>query len=79
MSRHLQQDVFPDYRVGFIHGKMTERKKMKLCGIYGEQNSYSRFDNGPSKWAIDVPRASLMVIEHAERFGLSQLISYAAG
>lgn len=73
MAGHLQKDIFPDYRVGLIHGKMKDKEKEEVMREF--------LDNGISilvattviEVGIDVPRASLMVIEHAERFGLSQL------
>jgi ATP-dependent DNA helicase RecG len=70
---HLQQDVFPDLTVGLLHGRMTSEEKDGVM---------SRFKNGELQIlvattvievGIDVPNASVMVIEDAERFGLSQL------
>ncbi|OQC51254.1 MAG: ATP-dependent DNA helicase RecG [Deltaproteobacteria bacterium ADurb.Bin022] len=73
MSRHLQQDVFPDYRVGLIHGKMKEKEKDEIMREFMENKIHILVSTTVIEVGIDVPRASLMVIEHAERFGLSQL------
>lgn len=73
MSRHMQQDVFPDYRVGLIHGKMKEKEKDEVMRKFLDNNIQILVSTTVIEVGIDVPKASLMVIEHAERFGLSQL------
>ena len=65
--------IFPQYRVGLVHGKMkaAEKEEEMRKFIAGETNilvSTTVIEVG-----VDVPNASLMIIEHAERFGLSQL------
>jgi len=73
MARHLQEDVFPDYRVGLIHGKMKDKEKDAVMKDFLESKIQILVSTTVIEVGIDVPRASLMVIEHAERFGLSQL------
>jgi ATP-dependent DNA helicase RecG len=73
MSKHLQKDVFPDYRVGLIHGKMKEKEKDAVMREFLENQIHILVSTNVIEVGIDVPRASLMIIEHAERFGLSQL------
>jgi len=73
MSKHLQQDIFPDYRVGLVHGKMKEKEKDDVMREFLENKIQILVSTTVIEVGIDVPRASLMVIEHAERFGLSQL------
>ncbi len=73
MARHLQEDVFPDYRVGLIHGKMKEKEKDAVMQDFLDLAIQVLVSTTVIEVGIDVPRASLMVIEHAERFGLSQL------
>ncbi|MCE5211744.1 MAG: ATP-dependent DNA helicase RecG, partial [Deltaproteobacteria bacterium] len=73
MSKHLQKDIFPDYRVGLIHGKMKEKEKDEVMREFLENKIQILVSTTVIEVGIDVPRASLMVIEHAERFGLSQL------
>ena len=65
--------IFPKYKVGLVHGRMkaTEKEEVMKSFVSGETNilvSTTVIEVG-----VDVPNASLMVVEHAERFGLSQL------
>jgi len=73
MAAHLQKDIFPDNRVGLIHGKMKEKEKDEVMREFLENKIQILVSTTVIEVGIDVPRASLMVIEHAERFGLSQL------
>src|SRR5688572_32410643 len=73
MFEELRDHVFPQYRVGLLHGKMkpAEKEEVMRQFVSGEMNilvSTTVIEVG-----VDVANASLMVIEHAERFGLSQL------
>ena len=73
MAQHLQKDIFPDYRVGLIHGRMKEKEKDAVMQDFLVNKINILVSTTVIEVGIDVPRASLMVIEHAERFGLSQL------
>jgi ATP-dependent DNA helicase RecG len=73
MAGHLQKDIFPDYKVGLIHGKMKEKEKTTVMKEFLANKVNILVATTVIEVGIDVPRASLMVIEHAERFGLSQL------
>ena len=73
MAGHLQKDIFPDYKVGIIHGKMKEKEKDTVMKDFLANKINILVATTVIEVGIDVPRASLMVIEHAERFGLSQL------
>lgn len=73
MYEELRDKIFPKRRVGLLHGKMKAAEKDEIMRqfVSGELNilvSTTVIEVG-----VDVPNASLMVIEHAERFGLSQL------
>lgn len=73
MFEELRDKVFPKRRVGLLHGKMKSADKDEIMRqfVSGELNilvSTTVIEVG-----VDVPNASLMVVEHAERFGLSQL------
>jgi ATP-dependent DNA helicase RecG len=73
MAGHLQKDIFPDYKVGLIHGKMKEKEKTAVMKEFLANKVNILVATTVIEVGLDVPRASLMVIEHAERFGLSQL------
>lgn len=73
MAEHLQRDIFPDYEVGLIHGKMKEKEKDAVMKEFLANKINILVSTTVIEVGIDVPLASLMVIEHAERFGLSQL------
>ena len=73
MAEHLQKDIFPDDRVGLIHGKMKDKEKDAVMREFLDNKIAILVATTVIEVGIDVPRASLMVIEHAERFGLSQL------
>ncbi|OPY69837.1 MAG: ATP-dependent DNA helicase RecG [Syntrophorhabdus sp. PtaU1.Bin002] len=73
MAAHFQKSIFASYRVGLLHGKMKAEEK---------EDAMSRFKDGEIdvlvcttviEVGIDVPNATMIVVEHAERFGLSQL------
>jgi ATP-dependent DNA helicase RecG len=70
---YLRDKVFPKFSVGLVHGKMksTEKEEVMRRFVAGEINilvSTTVIEVG-----VDVPNASVMIVEHAERFGLSQL------
>ncbi|MDD3250752.1 MAG: ATP-dependent DNA helicase RecG, partial [Smithellaceae bacterium] len=73
MAEHLQKEIFPDVRVGLIHGKMKDWEKDAVMTDFLENRIAILVSTTVIEVGIDMPRASLMVIEHAERFGLSQL------
>lgn len=73
MAEHLQKDIFPDYRVGLIHGRIKGKGKDDLMKAFLEKKIDILVSTTVIEVGIDIPEASLIVIEHAERFGLSQL------
>ena len=73
MADHLQKDIFTDCRVGLIHGKMKDQEKDSVMKDFQDNKIAILVATTVIEVGIDVPHASLMVIEHAERFGLSQL------
>jgi ATP-dependent DNA helicase RecG len=73
MARHLQQDIFPQYRIGLIHGRMHADEKDSVMQQFQTGELHILVATTVIEVGIDIPNASLMIIEHAERFGLSQL------
>lgn len=73
MSEHFQNDVFPHLRVGLIHGQMKAAEKQETMAQFKARAIDILVATTVIEVGIDVPNATLMVIEHAERFGLAQL------
>ena len=73
MATHLQNEVFPNLRVGLLHGQMKSVEKQEVMANFNERNIDILVSTTVIEVGIDVPNATLMVIENAERFGLSQL------
>ena len=69
----LQQTVFPDLRVALLHGQMKGADKEAVMGAFSRQEADVLVATTVIEVGVDVPNATLMVIEDADRFGLSQL------
>jgi ATP-dependent DNA helicase RecG len=83
-SEHLQlqtamdtfeymRDAFPDLRIGLLHGRMKPAEKQEVMSQFSCNQLQLLVATTVIEVGVDVPNASLMVIEHAERMGLSQL------
>ena len=64
---------FPDLRVGLVHGRMKPAEKQAVMAAFSAGELQLLVATTVIEVGVDVPNASLMVIEHAERMGLSQL------
>jgi len=73
MAEHLQTEVFSDLRVGLLHGRLSPVEKEAVMSSFTNREFDILVSTTVIEVGIDVPNATLMVIEHAERFGLSQL------
>jgi ATP-dependent DNA helicase RecG len=73
MADHLAHDVFPAYRVGLLHGKMKADGKERVMSAFARGELDVLVSTTVVEVGVDVANASVMLIEHAERFGLSQL------
>ncbi|MGY8778962.1 MAG: helicase-related protein, partial [Longimicrobiales bacterium] len=69
----LQSTVFPEARVGLLHGQLPPAEKDQVMRSFAAGDLDILVATTVIEVGIDVPNASVMVIEHAERFGLSQL------
>src|SRR6476660_5824982 len=73
MADHLAQDVFPELRVALLHGRLKQDAKDRVMGAFVRGEFDILVSTTVIEVGVDVPNATVMVIEHAERFGLSQL------
>lgn len=69
----LARDVFPDLRLSLLHGRMKSRDKDQVMQSFRNRETDILVSTSVVEVGIDIPNATVMVIEGAERFGLSQL------
>ena len=70
---YLRDRVFPKFSVALLHGRMKPEEKEKVMSDFVSGKTKILVSTTVIEVGVDVPNASLMVVEHAERFGLSQL------
>jgi ATP-dependent DNA helicase RecG len=73
MFEHLSKEVFPDLRVGLLHGKLSAEEKETAMANFKSGLTNILVATTVIEVGVDVPNASVMVIEGAERFGLAQI------
>lgn len=69
----LMQSEFPELKIGLVHGRMKPAEKQAVMAAFSAGETQLLVATTVIEVGVDVPNASLMVIEHAERMGLSQL------
>ena len=69
----LQSEIFPDLRVALVHGKMPSKEKERSMSAFTAGETDVLVATTVVEVGVDVPNAALMVVENADRFGLSQL------
>jgi len=69
----LQKDIFADLRVSLVHGKMPSKEKDAAMALFTKGESDILVATTVVEVGVDVPNAALMIVENADRFGLSQL------
>ena len=69
----LQTQVFPDLRVGLVHGRMKSKEKDGVMTAFAAGELDVLVSTTVIEVGVDVPNAALMIVENADRFGLSQL------
>ncbi len=73
LAEHIAENVFPQYRVGLLHGQMKSEEKDEVMRQFKAHELDILVSTTVIEVGIDVPNASVIIIEDAERFGLAQL------
>ncbi len=73
MAAHMQKDVFQGRKIGLLHGRMKGDVKESVMAAFKAREIQILVSTTVIEVGVDVPNATVMVIEHPERFGLSQL------
>ena len=69
----LQKQVFPDLRVGLVHGRMKAKDKEAAMAAFARGETHILVSTTVVEVGVDVANATLMIVENADRYGLSQL------
>jgi len=73
MSKELEKRIFPEFRVGLLHGRMSADEKEDVMRRFQKGELDILVSTTVIEVGVDVANATVMVVEHAERFGLAQL------
>ncbi len=73
MYQHFQKEIFHGFKLGLLHGKMRKEEKEVVMEAFKKKEIQILVATTVVEVGIDIPNATLIVIEHAERFGLAQL------
>lgn len=71
--QRLQEVIFPEFQVGLLHGRMSSADKDVVINQFRDKQLHILVSTTVIEVGVDIPNATVMLIEHAERFGLSQL------
>ncbi len=69
----LRKEVFPEFQVGLLHGKMKSLEKEQVMSAFKKNEVKILVTTTVVEVGVDVPNATILVVEHADRFGISQL------
>jgi ATP-dependent DNA helicase RecG len=69
----LQQNAFPEYRLGLLHGRLKQEEKERVMNAFRQHEYDVLVSTSVVEVGVDVPKATVILVEGADRFGLSQL------
>lgn len=72
-AKRLKKDIFPNYNIDIMHSKMTKQKKEKVMQDFADHKIDILVSTSVIEVGVNIPNATVIVIEGAERFGLAQL------
>ncbi len=72
-AERLQESIFPELKIGLVHGKMPSAEKEQVMEDFRAGKYHTLVSTTVIEVGVDVPNATVMMIENSERFGLSQL------
>ena len=72
-TEHLQKNVYPNLKIACLHGRMKGSEKEQIMGAFARNELQILVSTTVIEVGVNVPNATVMVVENAERFGLSQL------
>ncbi|HEU0085740.1 MAG TPA: ATP-dependent DNA helicase RecG [Candidatus Paceibacterota bacterium] len=72
-AKRLKKEVFPDYEIGVLHSKMSKQKKEEVMKDFSDGKIHILCATSVVEVGVNVPNATVIIIEGAERFGLAQL------
>lgn len=73
LAQHLQEKIFPHFSVGLLHGRMDTQEKEEVMRRFRDNSIHILVSTTVIEVGVNVPNASVMLIEGVERFGLAQL------
>ena len=72
-AKHLKNDIFPEYEIGILHSKMSKEKKEEVMSDFSKHHLHILVATSVVEVGVNVPNATIIIIEGADRFGLAQL------